>query len=119
MKSLSKITHDEALKIAKILMPGAFQSKPTGWNVSPLGEALDPNRKDDWNGLHISHPQNDYYLTIDFDGDDIQVNNLEFPEMEEISLETAWSLFQSLNEMGIELSFQTTKTSYAIHSEMG
>ena len=102
MKSLSEITHEEALQIAKLLMPGAFQSKPNGWNVKPLGEALDPNRKEDWNGLHVSHPKNDYYLTIDFDDDDIEINNLTFPEMEKIPIETAWQLFELFSEIGVK-----------------
>jgi hypothetical protein len=105
MKSLSEITHEEALKIARLLMGGAFISQTTGWVVRPLGEALDPKRKDDWNGLHVSHPKNDYYLTIDFDDDDIQVNNLEFPDMEKIPLEIAFELFKLLEKMGIQLSW--------------
>ncbi len=105
MRALSEITHEEALQIAKLLIGDGLVIRTSDWVVRPLGEALDPNNVEDWNGLHVSHPKNDYYLTIDFDGDDIQVNNLAFPDMEKIPIETSWKLFQLLNEMGVRPSW--------------
>lgn len=105
MRKLSEITNEEALQIAKLLIGDGLVIRTSDWVVRPLGEALDPNRPEDWSGLHVSHPKNDYYLIIDFEDDGIEVNNLFAPDLEKIPVQQAWKLFQLLKEMGVRTSW--------------
>lgn len=97
MRLLNQITDDEALLIAKILMPQAFMGKPKGWKL----ERLNLSDGHSYTGIHIANNLSNYFLIIDFDNDEFSVICQHHPEMAVVSIETTWKVFQLLEKLNI------------------
>ena len=106
-RPLSSITHDECLEIGALLLG------------HPMQTMLDPKKKwevisykdhfgeDEMKGLLVRSDKNIYRVEIDFDLDDITVNNEDNNwEEEPINVKTSFELVNLLNSKGIYFDWQ-------------